>query len=171
MKAYATRVGEGRCLRSCWGRAAIASATAARIRIRHRAAPPMRMVRRRRGALRGADQRSRQRGMTKLDVLDGLDRSRCARDTAAGASDPRLAGGFECPRECEPVYETLPGWSRPTSGVTRYDDLPREAQRYIAFLEETTGLPVSIVSTGSGRNDTIVREKSAAAEWFGVGAT
>jgi adenylosuccinate synthase len=54
--------------------------------------------------------------------------------------------------------------------VTRYEDLPREAQRYVAFLEEVSGVPVSIVSTGSGRRDTIVRDKSAAAEWFGVGA-
>jgi adenylosuccinate synthase len=69
------------------------------------------------------------------------------------------------------VYKTLPGWSRPSSGVTRYDDLPREAQQYVAFLEEVTGVPVSIVSTGSGRNDTIIREKSAASEWFSVGTT
>jgi adenylosuccinate synthase len=72
--------------------------------------------------------------------------------------------------KCEPVYERLPGWGRPSSGVTRFDDLPREAQRYVAFLEEVSGVPVSIVSTGSGRNDTIIRERSAAAEWFGVGA-
>ena len=68
--------------------------------------------------------------------------------------------------KCEPIYETLPGWSEPSSGVTRYNDLPREAQRYVAFLEEVSGVPVSIVSTGSGRNDTIIREQSAAAEWF-----
>jgi adenylosuccinate synthase len=68
--------------------------------------------------------------------------------------------------KAEPTYETLPGWTKPTSGVTRYEDLPREAQRYVAFLEEVTNVPVSIVSTGSGRNDTIIREKSAAAEWF-----
>src|SRR5918999_1457244 len=67
--------------------------------------------------------------------------------------------------KCEPQYEILPGWNRPSSGVTRYEDLPREAQRYVAFLEEASGVPVSIVSTGSGRNDTIIREKSAAAEW------
>jgi len=36
-------------------------------------------------------------------------------------------------------------------------------------VEEVSGVPVSIVSTGSGRNDTIIRERSAAAEWFGVG--
>ena len=49
-------------------------------------------------------------------------------------------------------------------------DLPREAQRYVSFLEDVSGVPVSIVSTGSGRHDTIIRDGSAAAEWFGVGA-
>ena len=73
--------------------------------------------------------------------------------------------------KCEPVYETLPGWSRPTSGVTRFDELPSDAKRYVAFLEEVSGVLVSIVSTGSGRPDTIIREKTIAAEWFGeVGA-
>ena len=55
--------------------------------------------------------------------------------------------------------------------MTRYEDLPREAQQYVAFLEDATGVPVSIVSTGSGRTDTIVRENSAASEWFGVGTS
>jgi adenylosuccinate synthase len=62
----------------------------------------------------------------------------------------------------------LTGWSRPSSGITRFDNLPREAQRYVGFLEDVSGVPVSIVSTGSGRADTIIREKSAAADWFGA---
>lgn len=108
--------------------------------------------------------------LTKLDVLDGLD----AIDVCTGYRDGKdllteWPADLNVLAKCEPAYETLPGWSRPTSGVTRYEDLPREAQRYVAFLEEATGVPVSIVSTGSGRGDTIIREKSAAAEWFGVG--
>ena len=51
---------------------------------------------------------------------------------------------------CEPVYETLPGWTAPTQGRQRYDDLPREARAYVARLEEITGVPAAIVSTGSG---------------------
>ena len=58
---------------------------------------------------------------------------------------------------CEPIYETLPGWSQPTRGVRAYDDLPREARAYIARLEEITGVPAAIVSTGSGRDETIFR--------------
>jgi adenylosuccinate synthase len=59
---------------------------------------------------------------------------------------------------CEPVYETSPGWTTPTRSVRRFDDLPREARAYIARLEEITGVPAAIVSTGSAREDTIVRE-------------
>jgi adenylosuccinate synthase len=60
---------------------------------------------------------------------------------------------------CEPVYETLAGWRTPTKSVRRYPDLPAEAQRYIARLEEISGVPAAIVSTGSAREDTIVREE------------
>ena len=110
--------------------------------------------------------------LTKLDVLDGLDEVKVCTGYRFGKDViTEWPADLNVLAKCEPVYETLPGWSRPTLGVTRYEDLPREAQQYVAFLEETTSVPVSIVSTGSGRNDTIIREKSAAAEWFGVGTT
>jgi adenylosuccinate synthase len=48
--------------------------------------------------------------------------------------------------------------------------LPREAKAYIARLEEVTGVPVGIISTGSEREDTIFRADSIAAKWFGAGA-
>lgn len=108
--------------------------------------------------------------LTKLDVLDGLDSIEvCTGYRYGNDVMSEWPADLNVLAKCEPVYERQPGWSRPTSGVTRYEDLPREAQRYVAFLEEATGVPVSIVSTGSGRGDTIIREKSAAAEWFGVG--
>ena len=68
---------------------------------------------------------------------------------------------------CEPVYEALPGWTTPTAGVRRFDDLPAEARAYIARLEEITGVPAAIVSSGSAREDTIIRDDSVAASWFG----
>ena len=110
--------------------------------------------------------------LTKLDVLDGLDEVKVCTGYRVGKDViTEWPADLNLLEKCEPVYETLPGWSRPSLGVTRYEDLPREAQQYVAFLEEVTGVPVSIVSTGSGRNDTIIREKSAASEWFGVGTT
>jgi adenylosuccinate synthase len=108
--------------------------------------------------------------LTKLDVLDGLDEVQVCTGYRHG---PEVLAEWPADlnvlARCQPVYETLRGWTRPSSGVTRYEDLPREAQRYISFLEEVSGVPVSIVSTGSGRKDTIIRENTAAAEWFGVG--
>jgi adenylosuccinate synthase len=64
------------------------------------------------------------------------------------------------------VYETLPGWSAPSAGARRYKDLPSDAQRYVARLEEITGVPAAIISTGSAREDTILRDDSVAAKWF-----
>jgi adenylosuccinate synthase len=106
--------------------------------------------------------------LTKLDVLDGLEEIKvCTGYRYAGNVLGEWPADLNVLANCEPVYETLPGWSRPSSGVTRYADLPREAQHYVAFLEEVSGVPVSIVSTGSGRKDTIIREESAAAKWLG----
>jgi adenylosuccinate synthase len=109
--------------------------------------------------------------LTKLDVLDGLESIQVCTGYRSGAGVlSEWPADLNVLARCEPIYETLPGWSKPTSGTTRYEDLPREAQRYVSFLEEVTNVPVSIVSTGSGRGDTIIREKSAAAEWVGVSA-
>jgi adenylosuccinate synthase len=106
--------------------------------------------------------------LTKLDVLDGLDAIQvCTGYRHGNQTLTEWPVDLGLLAACEPVYETLPGWSRPTRGLTRYDDLPREAQRYVTRLEEVSGVPVSIVSTGSGRADTIIREGSLAASWVG----
>jgi adenylosuccinate synthase len=60
----------------------------------------------------------------------------------------------------EPVYETMPGWSASTFGVSDFDELPVRARDYLAFLEERTGVEVGCVSTGPERNQTIVRKGS-----------
>ena len=107
--------------------------------------------------------------LTKLDVLDALTEIQvCTGYRRNGTVITEWPADLNVLADCQPVYKTLPGWTKPTSGVTKYENLPREAQSYVAFLEENTGVPVSIVSTGSGRGDTIIRERSTAAEWFGV---
>jgi adenylosuccinate synthase len=107
--------------------------------------------------------------LTKMDVLDGLDEIPVCTAYRLGhrvltefPSDLRQLAA------CEPVYETLPGWTKPTHGVRSYDDLPAEAKRYVARLEEVTGVPVGIISTGSEREDTIFRADSIAAQWLGA---
>lgn len=102
--------------------------------------------------------------LTKLDVLDGLDEIPiCTAYRLRGEAITEVPGDASQLAACEPVYEHLPGWSRPARGARRFADLPPEAQRYVARLEEVTGVPVAIISTGSDRDDTIVREESVVA--------
>ena len=58
--------------------------------------------------------------------------------------------------EVVPVYESLPGWTEPTAGITEFGRLPGNARRYLARLEELGGVPIDIVSTGAERDATIV---------------
>jgi adenylosuccinate synthase len=97
--------------------------------------------------------------LTKLDVLDGLDTIQICTAYRVGA---RTLTDFPSDvtqlARCKPVYESMPGWTAPTKGVRRFDDLPENARRYVARLEEVTGVPAAIVSTGSEREDTIIRD-------------
>src|SRR5439155_5150083 len=110
--------------------------------------------------------------LTKLDVLDGLDRIEvCTAYRCGGRTLTEFPSDITQLAACEPVYETLPGWQTPTRGARRFADLPDGARRYIARLEEVSGVPTAIVSTGSERDDTIVRDDSMLANWLGVGRT
>ena len=95
--------------------------------------------------------------LTKLDVLDGLDEIKICvgyQDTdGKDAGMPMHADDFE---SITPVYETMPGWSSVTVGVQKLEDLPEAATNYICRIEELTGAPVDVVSTGPDRVETIV---------------
>jgi adenylosuccinate synthase len=105
--------------------------------------------------------------LTKLDVLDGLeDLQVCTAYRCRGATLTEMPGDLAQLSACEPVYERLPGWSAPTAGVRDFDKLPREARSYIGRLEDITGVPAAVISTGSAREDTIIRGGSVAARWF-----
>ena len=105
--------------------------------------------------------------LTKLDVLDGLDELQvCTAYRCRGATLTEMPGDLAQLAACEPVYETLPGWTSPSAGVRDFDKLPRAARSYIGRLEEITGVPAAVISTGSAREDTIIRDGSVAARWF-----
>ena len=97
--------------------------------------------------------------LTKLDVLDGLPEIPiCTAYRCGSKTLTEFPSDVTQLAACEPIYETLPGWSTPTAGARRFADLPDQARRYIARLEDISGVPAAIVSTGSDRHDTIVRE-------------
>jgi adenylosuccinate synthase len=58
--------------------------------------------------------------------------------------------------ECQPEYETLPGWDKPTAGIREFDDLPLRARDYLKRLSEHVRAEISLVSTGPERAQTIV---------------
>jgi adenylosuccinate synthase len=97
--------------------------------------------------------------VTKLDVLDGLDTIRVCVGyrTADGisSSPPLLSENFA---ECEPVYEEWPGWQESSVGITRYEDLPANARSYLERLQALVGVPITIISTGPDRDQTIIRK-------------
>lgn len=94
--------------------------------------------------------------LTKLDVLDGLDEVKVCVGyiTREGrVTRPPIRGAqYEA---IEPVYETLPGWSESTSGITSMDQLPENARHYIRFLEEQIEAPIDVISTGPDRIETV----------------
>ena len=94
--------------------------------------------------------------LTKLDVLSGFERVRiCVAYRVDGeVSDdvPSTQTGFH---HIEPVWEELPGWDDDLVAARSFDDLPKEAQRYIRFVEELGGVPVSIVGVGPAREQSI----------------
>jgi adenylosuccinate synthase len=97
--------------------------------------------------------------VTKLDVLDGLDTIRiCVGYQIDGkviSTPPLLAEHFG---DCQAVYEELPGWKESSVGITRYEQLPGNARSYLERLAELVGVPISIVSTGPDRDQTIIRQ-------------
>ena len=95
--------------------------------------------------------------ITKLDVLDGLNELKlCTGYMLDGALTDILPMGADEIARCEPVYETMPGWTQSTVGVTDYQRLPSEARRYLERIAQLTGVPVHMVSTSPDRDHTIL---------------
>jgi adenylosuccinate synthase len=97
--------------------------------------------------------------LTKLDVLDGLDKvGICTAYRLNGGitvTAPLGADQYAC---CDAIIEEMPGWQETTAGVTDYEKLPANAKAYINRLEELTGVKIAILSTGPDRDETIVLE-------------
>ena len=100
--------------------------------------------------------------ITKLDVLDQFSEIKvCTAYDLDGATVQELPSSAKAWERLKPVYKTLPGWSKPTAGITRFEELPAEARSYMDYLEGELGVEISIISTGPERDQTIVLEKAA----------
>lgn len=105
--------------------------------------------------------------LTKLDVLDELDEIKvCTAYRYCGEVIEDIPYGGSALAECEPIYETLPGWKTDTSSIMDYDDLPEKAKAYVRRLEELVGAPMAMISTGPERSETIIRNGLAVSEWM-----
>lgn len=80
--------------------------------------------------------------ITKLDVLD---------------SEENVFIGVGRKSDAEPEYEMLPGWKESTEGITKFSELPKNAQAYIEFIEEQTSIPAALIGTGKERGQMIIK--------------
>jgi adenylosuccinate synthase len=93
-----------------------------------------------------------------LDVLDDFDEiSLCYAYERNGETIEHFPAGQKALEESRPLYKTVKGWRTNLTACRTWEELPAEAQNYVAIIEEITGVPVKIISVGPGREQTIMR--------------
>lgn len=99
-----------------------------------------------------------QIALTKIDVLNTLAEIPYAVRYRLGGSETDQLPYDLCDIETNPVYESAQGWQQSLEGITNYDKMPEAARAYIQTLENSLGVPISIVSTGPERQQLILRK-------------
>ena len=95
--------------------------------------------------------------LTKIDVLDGLEKIKICTDYSSSLSEEEILESMAL-EDVEPKYIELEGWKEPTAGVQKFKDLNDQAIAFIKKIEELSGAPVVMISTGPRREDAIIRE-------------
>ena len=94
--------------------------------------------------------------LTRLDILDGVSSVKVCIGYRVGDREiDRFPSNTSLLAKCQPVYEELPGWDRPTASATSLSQLPENAIAYVKRIEELVGCRVQIISTGPSREETI----------------
>jgi adenylosuccinate synthase len=101
--------------------------------------------------------------ITKLDVLSAFPELKVcvAYEGEDGTRYEHVPYHQSVLHKVRPVYETLPGWGVEIDHAASVGDLPSEAREYVAFLEQAAGAPVTFVSVGPGREQTVVLPRAA----------
>lgn len=95
--------------------------------------------------------------LMKLDVLDNVETIKvCVAYDCDGVRFDTLPASIRKLTRCTPIYEEVPGWMCSTEECQSIDDLPENAKAYICYIEEITGVKVSILSVGPKRSSTIL---------------
>ena len=95
--------------------------------------------------------------ITKLDVLAGMDELKvCMAYRIGDKTTERFPNDIASLERVEPIYETLPGFDGDLAGVENVEDLPANARDYLTFISDVIGVPISMISTGPRREETLV---------------
>ena len=95
--------------------------------------------------------------LTKLDVLDDMDVIKvCTHYECNGERVDAFPCSLKKLAQCTPVYKEFKGWKQPTNQAKSIDELPMEAQEYIKFIAEFTGVDIQLVAVGPKRDETII---------------
>jgi len=96
--------------------------------------------------------------LNKLDILSGIDEVRlCIAYDIGGRRHDRWPQEADPLAAARPIYETFPGWREEIHDARSLDDLPPNARSYVTALEELAGIPITLVSVGPERTQTIER--------------
>jgi adenylosuccinate synthase len=98
--------------------------------------------------------------LNKLDILSGLSEIRLCTGYRVDGHPARWPLALDELERAEPVYETWPGWETDLDPMRRMDELPPEAVGYVDRIEELAGVPVTLVSVGPERSQTILRSEA-----------
>ena len=97
--------------------------------------------------------------LTRLDILDGMNPVKvCVGYEVDGEPIDGFPAQINALEKCKPIYRDFAGWTKPTAGLTTWDDVPQEAKQYVQGLEEVIGCPLDVISTGPHRHETISRK-------------
>jgi adenylosuccinate synthase len=94
--------------------------------------------------------------LTKLDVFDTLSELQvCVAYRHKGKHTTTFPSSLKTLEECEPIYETLPGWQQPLTEARTAQDIPQHTQAYIKFVSDYLNVPIPIISVGPDRNQIV----------------
>lgn len=98
--------------------------------------------------------------LTKLDVLDGFESIQVGTGyKIENKTTHAIPTNLKEWQLAKPIYKTMPGWKGSVRKCRNFKDLPREARNFVHLIEESVGIPISLISVGPGREETILRKK------------